>query len=91
VAVRRPAGGWFLHAGDAFFFHGELDGPPTCPPGLGIFQTLVQMDKKARLVNQERLRTLAADHGPDSGASEPVTVFCAHDAVQYDALAGTTD
>jgi glyoxylase-like metal-dependent hydrolase (beta-lactamase superfamily II) len=91
VAVRRPSGGWFLHAGDAFFFHRELDVPPSCPPGLTFFQSLVQVDKRARLANQDRLRSLAADHGPDAGTAEPVTMFCAHDAVQYDALAGTTD
>jgi glyoxylase-like metal-dependent hydrolase (beta-lactamase superfamily II) len=91
VAVRRPAGGWFLHAGDSFFFHGEMDPAPTCPSGLGIFQALVQLDGRARHANQDRLRSLTAEHGPDSGAAEPVTVFCAHDAVQYDALVGTTD
>lgn len=91
VAVRRPSGGWFLHAGDSYFSHGEKETPPTCPSGLAMFQTMVQMDKKARLANQERLRALHADHGPDSGAAEKVTIFCAHDAVEYDALADVTD
>jgi glyoxylase-like metal-dependent hydrolase (beta-lactamase superfamily II) len=91
VAVRRPSGGWFLHAGDSFFFHGELDPRPTCPSGLALFQSMMQLDRVARRTNQERLRSLAAEHGPDSGVAEPVTVFCAHDAVQFDALDGTTD
>ena len=84
VAVRRPAGGWFLHAGDAYFFHGEKHQPPSCPSGLRIFQTLVQMDKTARLANQERLRSFHAEHGAE------VTMFSAHDAVEFDALAGET-
>jgi len=93
VAVRRPSGGWFLHAGDTYFFHGEKDTPPTCPPGLSLFQRLVQMDKSARVANADRVRSLHAEHGPDSGASadETVTVFCAHDAVEFDALADVTD
>jgi len=91
VAVRRPSGGWFLHAGDAYFSHGEKENPPTCPSGLAVFQTLVQVDKKARLENQERLRSLHAEHGPESGASEVVTMFSAHDALEFDALADTTD
>jgi glyoxylase-like metal-dependent hydrolase (beta-lactamase superfamily II) len=91
VAVRRPSGGWFLHAGDSFFFHGELDPSPTCPSGLAMFQGMMQLDRKARHANQERLRSLTAEHGPESGTAEPVTVFCAHDAVQFDALDGTTD
>jgi glyoxylase-like metal-dependent hydrolase (beta-lactamase superfamily II) len=85
VAVRRPSGGWFLHAGDSYFFHGEKQSPPTCPSGLRAFQTLVQMDKAARFANQDRLRTLHAEHGDE------VTVFSAHDAQEYDALADVTD
>jgi glyoxylase-like metal-dependent hydrolase (beta-lactamase superfamily II) len=91
VAVRRPSGGWFLHAGDAYFNHGEKERPPTCPSGLRLFQTLVQMDKKARHANADRVRSLHAEHGPASGSAEPVTVFCAHDAVEFDALADVTD
>ncbi len=85
VAVRRPEGGWFLHAGDAYFSHGEKDQPPTCPSGLTLFQNLMQMDKRARRANAARLRSLHADHGDE------VTVFSAHDATEYDELAGRTD
>jgi glyoxylase-like metal-dependent hydrolase (beta-lactamase superfamily II) len=91
VAVRRPSGGWFLHAGDSYFSHGEKETPPTCPPGLALFESLVQTDRRARHANAERIRSLHAEHGPDSGSDEPVTVFCAHDAVEFDALADVTD
>ncbi len=91
VAVRRPSGGWFLHAGDSYFNHGEKQLPPTCPRGLAIFQSAMQMDRKARHTNQDRLRSLQAEHGPDSGAEDVVTTFCAHDAVEYDALRDVTD
>jgi glyoxylase-like metal-dependent hydrolase (beta-lactamase superfamily II) len=91
VAVRRPGGGWFLHAGDGYFFHGEKETPPSCPSGLRIFQTLVQMDRSARHANQERLRSLYAEHGPDASAQEVVTMFSAHDAAEFDALDGVTD
>jgi glyoxylase-like metal-dependent hydrolase (beta-lactamase superfamily II) len=91
VAVRRPGGGWFLHAGDAYFSHGEKDDPPSCPPGLVLFQNIVQTDKKARHANADRLRSFHAEHGPRSGADEIVTMFCAHDAVEFDALADVTD
>lgn len=91
VAVRRPSGGWFLHAGDAYFFHGEKETPAMCPSGLRLFQEAMQVDRSARRTNAERLRTLHADHGPDSGSLDVVTVFSAHDASEYDALAGLTD
>jgi glyoxylase-like metal-dependent hydrolase (beta-lactamase superfamily II) len=91
VAVRRPSGGWFLHAGDSYFSHGEKETPPTCPKGLSAFQKIVEMDKASRRANADRVRSLHADHGPDSGATEVVTVFCAHDAVELDALVDVTD
>jgi glyoxylase-like metal-dependent hydrolase (beta-lactamase superfamily II) len=82
VGVRRPDGGWLLHAGDAYFFHGEKERPATCPPGLRAFQRLVEVDHRSRVENQERLRTLHADHGGE------VTVFSAHDEAEFLALAG---
>ncbi|MCW2785026.1 MAG: hypothetical protein JWP74_1543 [Marmoricola sp.] len=91
VAVRRPSGGWFLHAGDAYFSHGEKEQPATCPPGLKAFQSIVQVDSKARHANQDRLRSFHAEHGPAAGTAEPVTMFCAHDAAEFDALADVTD
>jgi glyoxylase-like metal-dependent hydrolase (beta-lactamase superfamily II) len=83
VAVRRPGGGWLLHAGDAYFAAGEKETPPTCPPGLKAFQAFAQADGRRRHANQERLRELCADHGDD------VTVFSAHDPVEYAALSGS--
>ncbi len=84
VAVRRPDGGWLLHAGDAYFFHGEKQRPASCPSGLRFFQTLVQMDKGERHASQERLRELQAQH------ADEVTLFSAHDAVEFEALSGVT-
>jgi len=72
VAV-KTADGWLLHCGDAYFNHGELSTPPTCPPVLRFFQNLTASDNKARKRNQERLRELAARHGDE------ITMLCAHD------------
>lgn len=93
VAVRRPSGGWFLHAGDAYFSHAEKEEPASRPPGVGLFEAFTQLDRAARHTTQDRLRALHAEHGPDSGVpvDETVTVFCAHDAVELDALADVTD
>ena len=85
VAVRRPStdgGGWLLHAGDAYFFHGDKERPRVCPPVLKAFQKVLAADDRRRVENLERLQTLHADHG------EEVTVFSAHDKQEYDALAG---
>jgi glyoxylase-like metal-dependent hydrolase (beta-lactamase superfamily II) len=72
---------WLLHAGDAYFFHGEKDTPRTCPPGLRVFQSAVQVDGRARHHNQDRLRHLWSEQHAD------LTVFCAHDAAELEALA----
>lgn len=80
VAV-RTAEGWLLHCGDAYFNHAEMDPErPSCPVGLGLFQTLVQVDRAARHANQARLRTLARERRGE------VRVFCAHDPVELEAL-----
>jgi glyoxylase-like metal-dependent hydrolase (beta-lactamase superfamily II) len=72
VAI-RDGEGWLLHCGDAYFDHGELSSPPSCPPMLRFFQNLTASDNRARKANQERLRELAARHG------EELTMFCSHD------------
>jgi glyoxylase-like metal-dependent hydrolase (beta-lactamase superfamily II) len=72
VAVNSGAG-WMLHAGDAYFHYGEVAPRRSCPVVLRAFQSILEIDRKARLANQARLRTLAND--PTAG----VRVFCAHD------------
>jgi glyoxylase-like metal-dependent hydrolase (beta-lactamase superfamily II) len=72
VAI-RVADGWILHCGDSYFNHGEVESPPSCPPGLSFFQNLTAADNKARKANRERLRELAAHHGDE------ITLFCSHD------------
>lgn len=79
VAVRRPDGGWLLHAGDSYFWHGEVDRPATYRRGLTLFQKAMSVDERARLANQERLQELRAGH-PE------VTVFSAHDVVDFEGL-----
>jgi glyoxylase-like metal-dependent hydrolase (beta-lactamase superfamily II) len=82
VAV-RTADGWLLHAGDSYFFHGQLATPPTAPFVLRLFQRRADMDRAARIANQARVRELVAHHG------DQVTVFCAHDPVELDRLQAT--
>ena len=74
IAVKSPTG-WLLHAGDAYFHHGDLETPPAGSLGLRVFQHLVQFNRRQRLANQVRLRELVAR----TPASE-LEVFCAHDA-----------
>lgn len=83
VAMRRDEG-WLLHCGDAYFNHGEVESPPSCPAGMRAFQNLVGADRKTRLQNQERLRELARRHSGD------VQLICSHDPVELEqAQAGT--
>lgn len=78
VAVDTGSG-WLLHAGDAYFHHRESDPhDPKSTALLSLFQKMMQVDGPARLANQERLRQLRAGH------DDQVTVFCAHDAVEFE-------
>lgn len=81
VAIRSDDG-WLLHAGDAYFFQGEMDpNNPSCPPGLRAYQWLMEADRAARLHNQERLRVLAREQAGQ------VQVFPAHDTAEFAAWA----
>jgi len=76
VAIKRPEG-WLLHCGDAYFFHGEMNvDHPHCTIALNLFQRFMEMDRDARLSNQDRLRDLLRNQG------EEVDVFCAHDPME---------
>lgn len=78
IAVRTKDN-WLLHAGDSYFFHGQMQTPPLRTPlALGYFQRKGDMDTAARVGNQERLRTLKAAHGAE------VTIFNSHDPVDYE-------
>lgn len=67
VAVQQ---GGLLHAGDAYYVHGELADPPRCPAHLRLAQWSIATDHALRLANLERLRQLPSE----------VKVFSAHDA-----------
>ncbi|RCJ39182.1 hypothetical protein A6770_12120 [Nostoc minutum NIES-26] len=54
---------------------------PHCTPGLRSYQWLMDIDRKTRLDNQERLRALSLDH------SGEVRLFCSHDAIEFKAFA----
>jgi glyoxylase-like metal-dependent hydrolase (beta-lactamase superfamily II) len=78
VAV-RDGDSWLLHAGDAYFYRGEMDvRRPRCTPGLRFYQRMMEVDRKSRLENQERLRELIRDRG------HLLRVISAHDPVEFE-------
>lgn len=79
VAIQTSEG-WLLHAGDAYFYRHEMDPTKRCTPGLRAYQRLMEVDRQARLLNQERLRTLSIDQG------NGVRLFCSHDALEFKAF-----
>ncbi len=81
VAIKQPEG-WLLHAGDAYFYHGQLDPhKPRCPVGLRWFQTMMQVDGETRLHNLAKLREIAGNH------ADQVKIFCSHDPVEFSRFA----
>ncbi|MFF0309289.1 MBL fold metallo-hydrolase [Streptosporangium sp. NPDC004379] len=77
VAV-RDQDRWLLHAGDAYFYHGELRaGEPEPHPLMDILQNDSQVDPGLRLSSRDRLRALTHDHGDE------VEVFSAHDPWEF--------
>jgi glyoxylase-like metal-dependent hydrolase (beta-lactamase superfamily II) len=84
VAVKQR-NGWLLHCGDAYFYRGEVQTPPHCPPGLAAYQVLDHVDGPARHRNRERLRELARRE------AENVELICSHDASYLDAAQRTSE
>jgi glyoxylase-like metal-dependent hydrolase (beta-lactamase superfamily II) len=83
IAVRTGAH-WLLHAGDAYFYRGEIGNPERrCPPGLRFYQRMMDFDHGQRVSNQSRLRALSL------ARDQQVKMFCSHDAVELEQLASS--
>lgn len=76
VAIATAAG-WLLHAGDAYFYRHEMDTTNRhCTSGLRAYQWMMEVDRKARLHNQDRLYQLSRSQADD------LRLFCSHDAIE---------
>jgi glyoxylase-like metal-dependent hydrolase (beta-lactamase superfamily II) len=83
IAIQRDDTRWLLHAGDAYFYHRELDyDRRRCTPGLRFYQWMMEKDRRARLGNLRRLRTLRMRQGPN------VAIFSGHDPIEFERLSG---
>jgi glyoxylase-like metal-dependent hydrolase (beta-lactamase superfamily II) len=81
IAIKTPEG-WLLNAGDAYFYRHEMDSDQRrCTPGMRFYQTMMEVDREARLHNQDRLRALSSDR------TNGVRLFCSHDAMEFKAFA----
>jgi len=70
IAARRAHQGQMaVAAGDAYFFHRQLDAAPKMPLVLGLFRAAPIWIAPCGSKNQARLRTLKATHG------DAVTIF----------------
>lgn len=79
VAIDQGRAGWLLQAGDAYFYHAEMDlERPHCTPGLRFYQWMMEKDRQARLSNQLRLRELKRTRG------ERVRVLSSHDVAEFE-------
>jgi glyoxylase-like metal-dependent hydrolase (beta-lactamase superfamily II) len=64
---------WVLHAGDAFYHYGTLDGRARVPRALTAMESAFAFDRKAVLNNHARLMELYQRRDPD------LMIVCAHD------------
>jgi len=79
AAVAVDAGDhWVLHAGDAFYHHGTLDGTRV-PAVLRVMETAIADDRAQVHANHARLADLARE------APDDLLVVCAHDPALLDA------
>jgi glyoxylase-like metal-dependent hydrolase (beta-lactamase superfamily II) len=81
VAI-RTADGWLLHAGDAYFYRGEMrQAKRECTLGLRGYQTMMEVSRALRLSNQERLRALSIARRGE------LRIMCAHDVAEFERAA----
>lgn len=82
VALNKE-GKWLFNAGDAYFYHEEMNlVKPCCTPGLAFYQKMMDKDHKLRVWNQERLRDLKKNFGSE------VDIFCSHDPLEFERVSG---
>jgi hypothetical protein len=61
-----------------------METPRRCTPMLRLFQNIVNVNRKQRMENQERLRELARSHPGE------VELFSSHDPFELDRARGAT-
>jgi glyoxylase-like metal-dependent hydrolase (beta-lactamase superfamily II) len=78
AVIVRANDRWLVHAGDAYFHHGAVDGG-SVPFGFSVFERATEMNTSARRASLAALKQLRHSY-PD------VTVFCAHDPTEWHSL-----
>ncbi|WP_445517428.1 MBL fold metallo-hydrolase [Streptomyces sp. NEAU-174] len=71
---------WILHAGDAFYHPGTLDGRAPVPAALRAMEAAVAYDRRQVRANHARLGELYRRAEPD------LTIICAHDPTLYERM-----
>jgi glyoxylase-like metal-dependent hydrolase (beta-lactamase superfamily II) len=82
--LARAADRWLVHAGDAYFHRGSVDGPDAIPIGFAAFERITQIDPAARRASVAALRQLRERY-------DDLDLFCAHDPAELDALRARGD
>lgn len=79
AVIARAGERWLVHAGDAYFHRGSLEGTGAIPIGLMAFERITQIDAAARRGSLAALRQLRERYAD-------LDVFCAHDPEELAAL-----
>ena len=61
------------YAGGQEMERDEMKRCSSCPPGLVLYQRIMDSDHRVRVANQDRLRALKRD-------APAIKIFCSHDA-----------
>lgn len=80
AVLARTGDRWLIHAGDAYYHRGTVEGTGAIPLGLAAFERFTQVDAAARRASAAALRQLRTHYAD-------LDLFCAHDPVEFDALA----
>lgn len=77
VAIEND-GNWLLHAGDTYYFHGQMDEKPSCTPGFRLFQWLSHLGHAAAIRRLQKVHRIVLEN-PDK-----IETLCTHDPLEFD-------
>jgi glyoxylase-like metal-dependent hydrolase (beta-lactamase superfamily II) len=79
AVIVRAADRWLLHAGDAYYHRGSIEGSGSIPIGLLALERHMQMAPIARRASVAALRQLRERY-------DDVDLFCSHDPDEFEAI-----
>ncbi len=82
VAI-NTSDGWLLHAGDAYYFHKQMQDTAVTTPMVHLFQRFAHLHYQQAMQTKDKLRNIALKNKTE------MKVLCSHDTEEFESLSRT--